>query len=39
MNDPAFDLVGVLLTTQAMTSPEPPPVMSDFWDAVYAHLR
>lgn len=39
MNDPSLDLVGVLLTNQAMSSPELPPVMGAFWDAVYAALR
>ena len=35
MNDPAEDLVGVLLTNQAMMSPAMTGVMTDFWDAVY----
>jgi CubicO group peptidase (beta-lactamase class C family) len=38
MNDPAEDLVGVLLTNQAMTSPEMTAVMTAFWAAVYAEL-
>ena len=38
MNDPAVGLVGVLFTNQALTSPEFPPVMSDFWQAAYAAL-
>jgi CubicO group peptidase (beta-lactamase class C family) len=39
MNDPALDLVGILFTNQALGSPELPPVMAAFWDAVYAALR
>jgi CubicO group peptidase (beta-lactamase class C family) len=35
-NDPAEDLVGILLTNQAWTSPEPPAVTRDFWTATYA---
>ena len=35
-NDPAEDLVGVLLTNQAWTSPVLPPVARDFWTATYA---
>jgi CubicO group peptidase (beta-lactamase class C family) len=35
-NDPAEDVVGVLLTNQAWTSPVPPPVARDFWTATYA---
>lgn len=33
--DPAEDLVGVLLTSSAWTSPVPPPVCADFWTAAY----
>jgi CubicO group peptidase (beta-lactamase class C family) len=39
MNDPAEELVGVLYTNQAMTSPIAPKVMADFWIAVYAAAR
>jgi CubicO group peptidase (beta-lactamase class C family) len=35
-NDPAEDLVGVLLTNQMWTSPALPPVALDFWTATYA---
>lgn len=35
-NDPAEDLVGVLLTNQAWTSPQPPAVCVDFWTSAYA---
>ena len=38
-SDPARGLTGILLTQRAMTSPEPPPLFVDFWDAAYAALR
>jgi CubicO group peptidase (beta-lactamase class C family) len=38
-NDPAHDLVGVVLTTDAFVSAFPPPaVIQDFWTCVYAAL-
>jgi CubicO group peptidase (beta-lactamase class C family) len=37
-NDPAEDLVGILLTNQAWTSPAPPPVCQDFWTSAYAAI-
>jgi CubicO group peptidase (beta-lactamase class C family) len=37
-NDPALDLVGVLLTTDSFTSAELPAVCVDFWDAVEASV-
>jgi len=37
-NDPAEDLVGILLTNQAWTSPSPPPVSQDFWTCTYAAI-
>jgi CubicO group peptidase (beta-lactamase class C family) len=37
-NDPTEDLVGILLTNQSFTSPQPPPVVSDFWTSAYAAL-
>ena len=37
-SDPARGLTGILLTTRAMTSPEPPPHFVDFWDAAYGAL-
>ena len=36
--DPAEDMVGVLLTQRAMTSPRPPRVFQDFWTAAYAAI-
>jgi CubicO group peptidase (beta-lactamase class C family) len=37
-NDPAEDLVGILLTNQAFTSPEPPTVVQAFWTGAYASI-
>jgi CubicO group peptidase (beta-lactamase class C family) len=37
-NDPGEDLVGVLLTNQAFSSPMPPAVVEDFWTATYAAI-
>ena len=34
-NDPVEDVVGVLLTNQMWSAPEPPPVCRDFWTAAY----
>jgi CubicO group peptidase (beta-lactamase class C family) len=34
-NDPREDLVAVLLTQRAFTSPVPPAVCTDFWTGVY----
>jgi CubicO group peptidase (beta-lactamase class C family) len=34
-SDTANDLTGILFTQRAMDSPEPPPVFTDFWDALY----
>jgi CubicO group peptidase (beta-lactamase class C family) len=36
--DPAEDLVGVLMTQSAMTSPQPPRVFQDFWTSAYAAI-
>lgn len=33
--DPTTELTGVLFTQRAMTSPEPPAVMLDFWSLAY----
>ena len=33
--DPYEDLVGILLTQSAWTSPDPPPVCRDFWTSAY----
>lgn len=38
-DDPAEDLVGVLLTNQAWTSPVPPAVARDFWTCAYAAIE
>ena len=35
-NDPAEDLVAVLLTNQMWSSPQPPAVARDLWTATYA---
>jgi CubicO group peptidase (beta-lactamase class C family) len=37
-SDPASGLTGILLTQRALTSPEPPPLFVDFWDAAYGAL-
>ena len=37
-SDPETGLTGILLTQRAMTSPEPPAVFVDFWDAAYGAL-
>jgi CubicO group peptidase (beta-lactamase class C family) len=37
-NDPVHDVVGVLLTNQSWSSPSRPPVVTDFWTAVYASV-
>jgi CubicO group peptidase (beta-lactamase class C family) len=34
-SDPERGLTGILLTQRAMSSPEPPAVFVDFWDAAY----
>jgi CubicO group peptidase (beta-lactamase class C family) len=36
--DPENGLTGILLSTRAMTSPEPPAHFVDFWDAAYGAL-
>jgi CubicO group peptidase (beta-lactamase class C family) len=33
--DPAEDMVGILMTQRAMTSPTPPAVFCDFWTLAY----
>jgi len=37
-NDPVEGLVGVLLTNQMWSSPQPPAVAADFWTATYAAI-
>ena len=34
-SDPVRGLTTILLTQRAMTSPEPPPLFADFWEAAY----
>jgi CubicO group peptidase (beta-lactamase class C family) len=34
-SDPVRGLTGIVLSTRAMTSPEPPAHVVDFWDAAY----
>jgi CubicO group peptidase (beta-lactamase class C family) len=34
--DPVRGVTGILLTQRAMTSPEPPPLFREFWDAALA---
>jgi len=34
-NDPAEDLIGIILTNQTWSSPAPPPVCTDFWTTTY----
>lgn len=36
--DPLRGLTGILLTTRAMTSPEPPPLFTTFWETAYAAM-
>lgn len=38
MTDPVRGVTGILLTTRAMTSPEPPPHFTAFWKTVYAAM-
>ena len=37
-SDPECGLTGILFTQRAMTSPEPPEVFVEFWDAAYGAL-
>ncbi len=37
-SDPARGLTGILLTTRAMTSPEPLRHVVDFWEAAYGAI-
>ncbi len=37
-NDPAHDLIGILLTQVAWTSPNPPVVWNDFWTTTCAAI-
>jgi CubicO group peptidase (beta-lactamase class C family) len=36
--DPRRGLTGILLTQRAMTSPAPPPLFVDFWEAAYGSM-
>ena len=38
VSDPAEDLVGILMTQVAWTSPKPPEVCEDFWTCVYSAI-
>ena len=38
-NDPGEDLVAILLTNAAWTSPRPPPVALDFLTGTYAAIE
>jgi CubicO group peptidase (beta-lactamase class C family) len=38
-SDPVRGLTGILLTQREMTSPEPPAVFTDFYDAAYAAIE
>lgn len=38
-SDPQRGITGILFTQRAMTSPEPPALFVDFWDAAYGALR
>jgi CubicO group peptidase (beta-lactamase class C family) len=38
-SDPARGLTGILFTQRAMTSPEPPPVFTEFWEAAYGAIE
>jgi CubicO group peptidase (beta-lactamase class C family) len=35
LSDPQEDMVGILMTQRAWTSPRPPPVCLDFWTSAY----
>jgi CubicO group peptidase (beta-lactamase class C family) len=37
-NDPKKHLTAILMTQQAQTSPQPPPVYLDFWKSAYSSL-
>ncbi len=36
--DPAWDVIGILMTQRLMDNPEPPQIASDFWRTLYASL-
>ncbi len=38
-SDPTNDFIGILLTQRLMDSPEPPPVLNDFWTQAYRSLE
>lgn len=38
-NDPSEGIIGILMTSQAWTSPVPPPVCQDFWTCIYAAIE
>jgi CubicO group peptidase (beta-lactamase class C family) len=37
-SDPVRGLTGILFTQRAVTSPEPPPLITDFWEGAYAAM-
>ncbi len=37
-NDPSHEVITILLTQAAFSSPSPPPVCLDFWSAVYTAI-
>jgi CubicO group peptidase (beta-lactamase class C family) len=37
-SDPSTGLTGIILTQRAMTSPQPPQLFLDFWEAAYGAL-
>ena len=37
-NDPAEGLIGIIMTNQMWTSPNPPAVCRDFWTSAYAAI-
>jgi CubicO group peptidase (beta-lactamase class C family) len=38
-NDPAEEIIGIIMTSQVWTSPAPPPVHQDFWTSLYAAIE
>ena len=37
-SDPSTGLTGILFTQRVMTSPQPPQLFTDFWEAAYGAL-
>jgi CubicO group peptidase (beta-lactamase class C family) len=38
-NDPNEDLIAIILTERRYESPDPPPVIKDFWKSAYESIR